>query len=203
MIPPRKIINVIDEKHMFQLGSHDTMTYSSVRKWWMKLIKFTGKCQEVSIKDQYEKYGIRMFDLRITFDGGQPVFAHGIFQFKPDVFETLKWIESHPGLYVRIILEENNEVKGIADEEKFINFCKVIEDAFPNTIFFGGQRKYDWNVIYNFKNQYPSIDDKYSSTTGTKMDDLYPKYYAKNNNAKNIANGTDKDWMLIDFVNIQ
>ena len=66
--------------------------------------------------------------------------------------------------------------------------------------------------LYKFKNEEPSMTDKYSSCntnepgkpqTGTYLDDLYPKSYAKKNNRTNLLNGTDKEYLMIDFVEIR
>ena len=66
--------------------------------------------------------------------------------------------------------------------------------------FFGGNRKYDWKVVHDFGIQEPTLDDKYSSTTGSKIDDLWPWLYARLNNKSNIQNGTNKDVLFIDFI---
>ena len=56
------------------------------------------------------------------------------------------------------------------------------------------------------------MTDKYSSCntnepgkpqTGTYLDDLYPKAYAKKNNRINLLNGTEKEYLMIDFVEIR
>ena len=50
------------------LGSHNAWSYLPARKWWMKMLAFTAKCQKYDIQTQYEKYNSRCFDLRLTFD---------------------------------------------------------------------------------------------------------------------------------------
>lgn len=49
------------------LGAHNANTYLRPRKWWMRLINFTSKCQKLDIEEQFE-HGVRYFDLRIRYD---------------------------------------------------------------------------------------------------------------------------------------
>ena len=45
------------------LGSHNSWTYLSPKKWWMKALAFTAKCQKYDIKtakkhlEKFEIYG--------------------------------------------------------------------------------------------------------------------------------------------------
>ena len=49
------------------IGTHNSLTYLTPKKWWQKLIKFTAKCQEVDYEKQYE-LGARVFDIRLWYD---------------------------------------------------------------------------------------------------------------------------------------
>lgn len=50
----------------------------------------TGKCQNLSLKEQYE-FGVRFFDLRIRFDEeATPYFAHGLLEFHEKA-ERMYW----------------------------------------------------------------------------------------------------------------
>ena len=80
--------------------------------------------------------------------------------------------------------------------------------------FFGGNRKFDWKRLFNFKNDDEQLIDLYSSTTTLFksdnkflriIDDLYPWLYAKLMNKKHYQKYNDeKDkWLFIDFVNIK
>ena len=50
------------------LGSHNSLSYLSPMKWYMIPFHFMAKCQSVDYKTQYEKYGIRLFDIRLWFN---------------------------------------------------------------------------------------------------------------------------------------
>lgn len=94
----------------------------------------------------------------------------------------------------------------------FYEFCEYCLANYKNIRFFGGNRKYDWKVVYNFPEE-PKLDDKYSSTTNifggdkehwtAKLDDIWPWLYAKLNNKKNIKKYNDDSILFIDFVNIR
>lgn len=186
------------------LGSHNTMTYLPVKQWYFKPLFWTARCQSKNIEGQFFS-GARLFDIRVRFDkNGDLTFAHGPIEFKGNVNEALEELntlaEGHK-VYVRTILESNTRMKDQdLQEEHFRYFCDNIQEEYTNLTFFGGNRKYDWKVVYDFNVQEPTLDDKYSSTTGTKIDDLWPWFYAKTHNKKLLKNGTDKDVLFIDFI---
>lgn len=85
----------------------------------------------------------------------------------------------------------------------FSNFCKEIEEKFPNIKFWCGRSLYGWIEEYVFQNN-PSCEEKYSSVCKPNLiDDWWPWLFAKRNNKKILKQGTDKDILLIDFVNIR
>lgn len=201
------------------LGSHNTMSYQPIRQWWAKIISFAGRCQSVNLYDQFHKYNCRLFDFRVRYTKtGDLVFAHGLFEFHGHVHTYLKELNQYASeidepVYCRIILESNSKMKDQdLQEEHFVYFCEKLEKDYPDIIFFGGERKYDWKKVYYFTSPDPVLDDKYSSTTElfggkhgslrAKIDDIWPWLYAKLYNKKNKQKGTDKDCLFIDFVNI-
>ena len=189
------------------LGSHNSWTYLKPKKWWMKVIKFTAKCQKYDIKTQYERYGVRCFDLRIKFVDDEPVIAHGPVQYKYDLnelVEDLKYLNEKGDVYLRILHEVRNKKEYTEDAvEQFKGFCEDLVVMFPKLKCWCGRNLYNWAVDFKFDCE-PSCEELYSSVTNPKyIDDWYPLIYAKLHNKKNIKKGTDKDIMLIDFVNIQ
>lgn len=201
------------------IGSHDTMTYLPTKQWYLKPFKWMAKCQSKSLNEQFEKYDVRLFDFRVKFKDEEPVFAHGLMQFKGSVTDHLDYLNSaasttNTPVYARIILESNSKMKNQDTQELlFIEFCEYITHKYTNLKFFGGRRKYDWKVVYDFGFE-PNLTDRYSSTTnifgGKKthwtaiLDDFWPWLYARLNNKKNIKNLDNPDTILfIDFVNIR
>lgn len=180
-----------------------------------------AKCQDGDFVDQYI-LGARVFDLRISFDkkhAGKVQVRHGVMEF--DVPMCLLnlfyyYLNSAGDCYLRVILEFNKEPKDIEyQEQRFRTYCKQLENKYKNIKFFGGNRKYDWKVVYKFANDdIPTLIDRYSSTTSLFnsdnkflriIDDLYPKLYAKLRNKKNFKefNECSNDYLFVDFVDIR
>lgn len=197
--------------HKYRLGSHNTMSYLPPRKWYFKLLAFTAQCQSKTIQEQYAKYGVKLFDLRFRFNKkGEVHFAHGAVEYtgsKAFIFGILDYLNSLKGITV-IVRYENKEGEF---EEEFREWCKYLENTFTNVKWTGGTNKWKGKLVYKFKAPFPSVEDKYSScntnvpgksVTGTILDDLCPIWYAKKNNRINKMNGTKKDYLMIDFVEI-
>jgi len=90
---------------MWILGSHNSWSYLTPTKWWMKVIRFTAKCQKADIKTQYEVYNVRCFDLRVRFnDYKLPIVAHGIVEYNITLAKLLKdifWLNTKKDVSIR------------------------------------------------------------------------------------------------------
>lgn len=201
----------LSERKNYKLASHNTMSYLTPKNWFYRLFAFTARCQSKSIYDQIERYGVQLVDLRFKFDKkGNVCFAHGAVEYKGDlgfILDILAYLDSYEGFPVRVLLE-NKEGKA---DEYFKEWCQYIEERYPNIKFFGGRNKWTWTEVYKFKNEHASIEDKYSSCntnepgkpqTGTYLDDLCPIWYARAHNTDNRERGTEKEYLMIDFVEI-
>lgn len=189
-----------------------------------------ARCQRKTYKEQYYIYDVRAFDLRLYFDdNGRCWFKHGPVWYKTFSFlEILSFFNEMGDCYVRILLEETksdskkDNVKSV--ENRFISMCKTIEELYSNIKFIGGERKFDWKLLYTFKYQkeheWPRTIDLYSSTTCLLdpdrhgktsiidyVDDWWPWLYAKLKNKKNFdeyyRKREDLDMFLVDFVDIR
>ena len=188
------------------IGSHNAWSYLKPRKWWMKVAGFAAKCQNCDIVTQYEKYNVRCFDLRLRFnENGDPIIVHGLTEYKIDnIDKDLQWLNDKKDVIVRVLLDTRTK-KQYSEFQRtsFVNYCNYIQSTYKNIIFCIGRNLYNWNVDYDFGTSV-SIEELYSSVTSPKyIDDWWPWIYAKLHNKKNITKGTDKDVLLIDFVNIQ
>jgi hypothetical protein len=192
----------------FVIGSHNAWSYLSPRKWWMKVFNFMSKCQKYDIKTQYEEYNSRCFDLRVRFDEkGNIIIAHGLAEYKysyDDLFSDLNYLKTKNDVYLRILHEvRTKEAYTQESIDNFKKFCKYVEMTYPTIKCWCGRNLYNWEIDYQFKND-PSCEELYSSVCPPKyIDDWIPILYAKLKNKENIEKGTDKEIMLIDFVNIQ
>lgn len=192
----------------FVLGSHNSFSYLKTKNLLLRPFSFMARCQNVDIIKQYRLYNVRCFDLRIRFNKkGNLVVAHGAAVYKinkSEVENYLNIINNWKDCYVRILLEVRNKKQyNKLNKDLFVKQCKEWESKYKNIKFWCGRNLYNWNVEYKFNNN-PTCEELYSSVCSPKLiDDWYPKIYAKKNNKKNIQKGTNKDILLIDFVNIR
>lgn len=199
----------------YKLASHDSMTYLKPKKWWQRLGNFLAKCQSKTIVEQLE-YGVSMFDLRIRSCGDSLIFAHGLAEYGADVFEVLNALDfgsrarsisdtNYDKISVRLLLEEAYDDDSDTNEVAFIKFCKLCEEQYPNLEFCGAYRKWDWKQIYKFNSNLTEddIDQNHSSFVSSKGKRTWcfiPWLYAKLNNKKILKKGTDKKYLMIDFI---
>ena len=192
-----------------KLAAHNTLSYLPPKKWWLRPLKFMARCQSKTIEEQYNIYGIRFFDFRVSFNKyGNLIFKHGLFEYKSDktIFDYLDWLScQNDRVVVRILLEE---FKNNNNEAKFIDLCSTLEEKYPTIKFCGGCYKRG-KKIYEFK-RYENISyiEIHSSVTTTYgwVDEFFPWVYAKLKNKYNIKRMRDSkefDYLMIDFVNIQ
>lgn len=189
-----------------KIGSHNSWTYLTPRKWWMKLIAFTARCQNLSIKEQYA-LGTRCFDLRIRFDKyGTFRIAHGIVEYDysfNELYKDLEWLNSQSEkVYIRTIHEVRTEKMYT---EKSIHFFKLyasyLSNNFTNLKFWCGTNLYNKDIDYYF-GENPTCEEKYASVCSPKLiDDWWPWLFARKNNKQIKQKSTDKEILLIDFVN--
>lgn len=212
------------------VGSHNTMSYLKPTGFWSRTFRFMTRCQRKTYKEQYFEYGARVFDLRLFFnDSGRCYFKHDAVEFETfSVFEVLDFFNRQGNCTVRILLEETKAESKKRNiefiEGRFKTICHIIEETYQFVKFFGGERKFDWQKLYEFKyekeNGCPRIIDLYSSTTCLFDKDRHrknsltyfidgwcPWLYAKINNKKNYKEyhreRDDIDCFLIDFVDIR
>ena len=188
----------------WKIGSHDSMSYLQPYHWWMRPFRFVARCQSVPIDRQYE-CGARLFDIRVRYYKGLWWFAHGVMLFKgetPDsVFQYLNKVDEK--VMVRLILEYNSPVEDM-ERISVLFECQAYKwcQEYYNITFFGFYRKYDWKKLYDNHIPDPKMCQMVSSMTWGTFDDWWPWFYAWLNNKDNIQQGTDKDYMLMDFVHL-
>ena len=179
------------------LGSHNSWTYLTPKKWWMRLLAFTARCQSKTIGEQYFDYNVRCFDLRIRFDKyGNPVLAHGIIEYDINCL-NLDNLNKLDNCIIRVIHEARNKEQ--YKPNLFKKYCENLEVSYPRIKFFCGRNMYNWEVIYNFKNDY-TVKEYYSSVCKPQLiDDWWPWLFARINN-KNISKRIEEDILLVDYV---
>ena len=190
------------------LGSHNAWSYAKPKKWWMELIGFTARCQKYDIRVQYEKFNVRCFDLRIRFnEDGVPMIVHGIVEYNIPYYhveDDLAWLNSKGDCIVRVLLDTRSKKSYSSfQSSRYKKYCEELEKKYQNIRFCEGRNLYNWSVDYDFKNDI-TFEELYSSVCPPKIiDDWLPILYAKLYNKVNVSMGTNRDVLLIDFVNIQ
>lgn len=190
------------------LGSHNSWSFHQPVKWWMKPFAFMARCQSADILTQYHKYGVRCFDLRVRLDRlGRSVMAHGFAEYGftagSGLYGDLHMLDLQGDAMVRVIHEVRGK-KGHTEESVrwFRGFCESIADRYPNIRFWCGRNLYDWEKDYDFGDD-PSCEEFYASVRRPRLlDDWWPWLYAVSHNWSVKNDGTDKDVLLIDYVNI-
>lgn len=185
--------------------SHNSWSFAKPKKWWMKLINFTAKCQNVNIKNQY-LHGADAFDLRIRFDKNRQLqVVHGYIVYdisNKELFKDLQYLNEVGGITIRLLHDIRNAKQAASSPvEEFVKYARYYETMFPNITFFGGNNLYNGNRDYEFSNWF-TIEGKYGSVSKpTWFWGICPFLYAIFHNKSNVEQGTDKDFLMIDFVN--
>lgn len=186
------------------IGSHNSWSYLPPLRWWMKPVAFMAKCQRVDIRKQYEQ-GVRCFDLRVRFNKyGQGIVAHGIVEYcytASQIYKDLAWLNDRGDCYVRVI----HEVRSASQYKNrcllaFGRLCSRLESEYEDICFWCGRNLYDWEKDYDFGID-PTCEENYGSVS-SKWLAWWPWLYARLHNRSVLAAGTQKDILLIDFVDI-
>ena len=188
----------------YKLASHQTMSYGTPRRWWMWVVDLCARCQDKSLVEQIRDAGVEMIDIRIRFGSSFiPHFAHGLVEYTEDVFVSLGIADSCARQYRRKIMVRLMHEERKPTEEarcRFAAFCRKVEKDFPNLVFFGGMNRYDWSdVVYDFGRgtMDSAIDERVSSVRSL---GLFPYLWAKINNGRILRQGTDKEFLMMDFL---
>lgn len=192
------------------IGTHNSLTYLPVKHWWMKPFNFIAKCQNKDILQQLAN-GVQIFDFRFRVSSKNPlefIFAHGSMVYRLSIsefFGILDALNCNIGpIYVRIMYESAflDKYRDTTEQENsFHILCRIIQNMYKNITFFGGRRKYDWKLLYDFKTEEPEFRDAYSSVECKWLSWfpwLYAKYINKKINLDEYCN-SDKS-ILIDFI---
>ncbi len=148
------------------LGSYRSMSYLKPLNVWYRLLSFLFRWQEKTIEEQYN-CGVRVFDIGLFCKRNNYKMC---FKYDNVIYDAFSFYEPFTFLnmkgdaYVRIILEETKTDIGRNDinkiEDKFKWCCNSFGIMFPDIKFFGGFRKYDGKVLYEFKDDLP--DNEYN-----------------------------------------
>lgn len=183
------------------IGAHNTLSYFPPAKWWMKPFAFVFKCQNKSLSKLIAE-GCTFFDIRVSYDrDDQMIASHGLARFNASIPMVIYFIsqyaKSRP--VVRLILENGNA----RQREYFKKQCALLEAAFDNVKFIGGNYRKTWERLYEFSGD--DIRDNIVQYVGSMQSwwgKLCPWLYARIYNRRNLreaAANPDK-YYLFDFL---
>ena len=196
------------------LGSHNSLTYLSCRKWWMYLINWAAKCQSKSLVKQFHS-GSQYFDFRIRFKNDQPVITHGLIEYRGNIDKevaTLNYLAKHfnTKIYLRFVLEFNKIPEDFVSQiTSLIVLVKHYRVKYPNITYTYVMSK--WNeqkvaTYYSKDTDTPTLIHKYSSVLKEKRFLWIPYWYAKLHNKKNrkafkhVLEDEDSKVLMLDFI---
>jgi hypothetical protein len=194
------------------LGSHNSWSYLKAAKWYKRPFAFMARCQRVDIRTQYE-LGVRCFDLRLRVNNdGNLYIAHGLCEYQytiQNLSRDLNWLDQKGDCYVRVLHEARYKWQYTeASRGSFGYICAIMVKEFPNIRFFGGQNLYNWELDFNFQEgkdevDEPTVDERHASVSKPKLlDDWWPWLYAWVHNEAIKITGTDKDILLVDYIDM-
>ena len=175
-----------------------------------------AKCQNVNIKEQFEEYNVRCFDLRLRRGPNNiPVISHGCATYNysyGQLMDDLDWLDQRRDLVsVRVIYDIRKYSESTGENQRwFSSVCKNLVRLYPRLNFWSGRELVTWRTIYDFGTDEPDTIDKYSSIDHSNIfERVYPLLYSKKNN-KNILKeyssqiNDDKNKVLfLDFVDLK
>lgn len=138
------------------LGSLRSMSYLKPKSRWKRLMNCLQRTQKATIEEQYEKHGVRAFDIHIFFENGngRAFVKYGNIDYSTfSVFEFLSFLDRKGDCFVRLVLEESYGI--IEAERRFVDYCNLVTAMFPSIVFFGGYRQFDFKRLHDFGNQHP------------------------------------------------
>jgi len=188
------------------IGSHNSWSYLRPRQWYLRPFAWMARCQRIDVRQQYIR-GVRCFDLRLLVDNSNVELAHGLMRYdytREQILADLEWLDKQGDCYVRVINEARTQSQHRASRMMFPLSCDMLVERFIHTQFWGGRNLYDWSIDYQFEGTEPTCCERYASVSTPKLiDDWWPWLYARLHNRRIRREGTDRNILLIDFVDIE
>jgi hypothetical protein len=138
------------------IGSNNTLTYLKPISFWFKVFNFLVKKQNRTYWEQYKHGNARYFKIslgvneynRIVIKEGECVFRAF------SIYDVISFFNRMEDTTVEINLDDEVSIE---KENKFKEYCKILELVYQNVRFCGGKRKCDNQIIYHFKHGTPNL----------------------------------------------
>jgi hypothetical protein len=139
-------------------GSHNSMSYLKPLNKWHRIFRFLFRCQTKTIEEQYNS-GVRVFDISLfRKPNGKSCFKYdNVIYDAFSFYEPFSILNKKGDCYVRLTLDESKKDRNRKDinkiEDRFKWHCWTLQMIYPDIMFFGGYRKCDGKILFEFKDK--------------------------------------------------
>lgn len=185
-----------------KLGTHNSLSYL-VPQWWLRLFNFIGKCQNLTIKEQFD-FGVRYFDIRVKYNKNNVAKSgHGLLNYNILIDDVLNLLNIYAynnkcKVIVRLFLE-NNKCNPRKHDNLFIKDIKYWINTYTNINFVEGGCRYDYK---RFIEKDCDINVCYAEYWKMKFCIPFPKLWAKRNNKDKKENLDKYKYNVFDFIEL-
>lgn len=196
------------------------MSYLKPKTWFMRVLNIFRRRQCIDICTQYEKYGVRCFDIRLhPSNNGTMQFTNGSIEYVTfSTYGILNYLNTKKDCYVMLTLDNTRKVENNSIvNERFRAYCNAVEQIYPFICFFDGRSRKDGSKLYTFNyekiNGKPTVIDYLNVTPSWSNNDpvwlrfihrVFPRLYAKLMNninyIKTLCGGSNVVYFA-DYVN--
>ncbi len=187
-----------------KLGTHNSLSYHKPAQWWLRPFAWMARCQDLSIRQQWDA-GVRYFDIRVKYDkGGTPKSGHGLVTYDVLPWDVLGLLEGYAardgGEVVVRLFHENSRRDPRRHAAEFREFCTAAVAQFGKHVTFveGGCRHNYYNVL---------VDDVparvcYAEYWRQKLCIPFPRRWARRNNHRLHRGDSAEEYSIYDFVEL-
>lgn len=191
------------------IGSHNSYSYLPPKNLWGKITKFWGKCQDLTLKEQYAK-GVRYFDIRLRVINNKWHLVHNKIDYgscdSNSYISDLCYICKKGDVYLRFILDERTKPDNTEEYIKsFITFVKSITYTVSKPNILECRTFWDWinhNESIN-NDKHLEVIERHASVSASCYEYILgTKHFAKkyNSDVYNDYKNLKDSVLLIDYV---
>lgn len=184
-------------------GTHNSLSYYKPMQWWLRPFAWMARCQDLSIREQWN-IGVRYFDIRVKYDrGGVPKSGHGLMTYNVLPWDILGLIDFYASrdkeTAVVRLFHENRRRKPQAHRAEFYEFCEAAIRQFSNITFVEGGCRYDYKRMIS-----DSVPVRicYAEYFKQRFCIPWPKRWAKKNNHRLHRGDYVNEYSIYDFVEL-
>lgn len=191
------------------IGSHNSYSYLPPKNLWGKITRPWGKCQDLTLKEQYAK-GVRYFDIRLRVINNKWHLVHNRVDYgscdSNNYISDLCSICKKGDVYLRFLLDERTKPDNAEEYTKsFITFVKSITYTVSHPNIIECRTFWDWtnhSEAINTDEKLEVIERHASVRAPWYKYILGTKHFAKKYNKDLYINYKTLKWyvLLIDYI---